>query len=444
MRKINNMDIKVANILETLRREDYHDFLELVQNDKEFETVVKLFTSFENEYKNNSGQLTSLEPDSENHPNHDFADIKNYYKKYYVGQSLYTYKVQMEELVGKRCPICDCSFAYSQVTLDHILPKSKYPIYSIIPINLVPICYNCNMKKGQVVPKNVLHPYFHGFCVFDYLTISVDTNCKEPQKSRILLDYSKSSSEDEKFKESIELYKLRQKYMDLINLVFLGLMKQLEQIMSLERGICSINELKICLNSLDSLIENETDVYIDESFLRHLCIKALIEDMEFLNSLARDINKSQNSNNEFRNGISVLRNKLGMRKYFILGNDLELIRETLPMIKYVGIYQFEGEMLILKDFRGQFQDNEEVYQFKPSNQYLEHVIEEKTYYITESSLLSSVNPKNQIDVEIMIPIKQKKMFCMLLINRVFDIDEATIRETESTIQDLLSSHFEEN
>lgn len=350
----------------------------------------------------------------------------------------------MEELVGKRCPICDCSFAYSQVTLDHILPKSKYPIYSIIPINLVPICYNCNMKKGQVVPKDVLHPYFHSFCVFDYLTISVNTNCKEPQKSRILLDYSKSSSEDEKFKASIELYKLRQKYMDLINLVFLNLMKQLEQIMSLERGICSINELKICLKSLDSLIENETDVYIDESFLRHLCIKALIEDMDFLNCLAGDINKSQNSNNEFRNGISVLRNKLGMRKYFILGNDLELIRQTLPMIKYVGIYQFEGEMLILKDFRGQFQDNEEVYQFKPSNQYLEHVIEEKTYYITESSLLSSVNPKNQIGVEIMIPIKQKKMFCMLLINRVFDIDDAAIRETESTIQDLLTSHFEEN
>ena len=67
-----------------------------------------------------------------------------------------------------------------------------------------------------------------------------------------------------------------------------------------------------------------------------------------------------------------------------------------------------------------------------------------TYYITESSLLSSVNPKNQIGVEIMIPIKQKKMFCMLLINRVFDIDDAAIRETESTIQDLLTSHFEEN
>ena len=75
---------------------------------------------------------------------------------------------------------------------------------------------------------------------------------------------------------------------------------------------------------------------------------------------------------------------------------------------------------------------------------MEHVIEEKTYYITESSLLSSVNPKNQIGVEIMIPIKQKKMFCMLLINRVFDIDDAAIRETESTIQDLLTSHFEEN
>ncbi|NIB13692.1 hypothetical protein [Agrobacterium radiobacter] len=82
MRKINNMDIKVANILETLRREDDYDFLELVQNYKEFATVVKLFTSFENEYKNHSGQLSALEPVSENHPNHVFASIKNYYKEY--------------------------------------------------------------------------------------------------------------------------------------------------------------------------------------------------------------------------------------------------------------------------------------------------------------------------------------------------------------------------
>ena len=35
-------------------------------------------------------------------------------------------------------------------TLDHYLPKSKYPSLSINPLNLIPICNKCNKTKVRI------------------------------------------------------------------------------------------------------------------------------------------------------------------------------------------------------------------------------------------------------------------------------------------------------
>ena len=49
-------------------------------------------------------------------------------------------------------------------TLDHYLPKARYPTLSIEPNNLVPACADCNKGKGssllQKKDDHVLHPYF--------------------------------------------------------------------------------------------------------------------------------------------------------------------------------------------------------------------------------------------------------------------------------------------
>lgn len=59
------------------------------------------------------------------------------------------------------CPFC----GFGQVdTLDHYLPKAKFPLLSIHPNNLVPSCTPCNKGKnaGIATSKNeqCLHPYF--------------------------------------------------------------------------------------------------------------------------------------------------------------------------------------------------------------------------------------------------------------------------------------------
>jgi 5-methylcytosine-specific restriction endonuclease McrA len=59
------------------------------------------------------------------------------------------------------CPLCG---QRTVSTLDHHLPKALYPTLSVVPINLVPACQNCNKTKLHSIPlsgeEETIHPYF--------------------------------------------------------------------------------------------------------------------------------------------------------------------------------------------------------------------------------------------------------------------------------------------
>lgn len=67
------------------------------------------------------------------------------------------------------CPFCGIG---TPTTLDHYLPKNKYPLLSITPANLIPSCRDCNTSKLMYAPtKNnelIIHPYFDNID-FDWL-----------------------------------------------------------------------------------------------------------------------------------------------------------------------------------------------------------------------------------------------------------------------------------
>jgi len=61
---------------------------------------------------------------------------------------------------GNLCPYCGIGVVE---TLDHFLPKGSYSTLSVLPLNLVPACRDCNTGKlgGAVTADNItLHPYF--------------------------------------------------------------------------------------------------------------------------------------------------------------------------------------------------------------------------------------------------------------------------------------------
>jgi 5-methylcytosine-specific restriction endonuclease McrA len=75
---------------------------------------------------------------------------------------------------GGRCPLCGQRIV---TTLDHYLPKSKFPILSVTPCNLIPACSDCNKSKLNVVPRNgeeeTLHPYFDDIEEIDWLKMEI-------------------------------------------------------------------------------------------------------------------------------------------------------------------------------------------------------------------------------------------------------------------------------
>ncbi|RYE43571.1 MAG: hypothetical protein EOP24_27905 [Hyphomicrobiales bacterium] len=63
------------------------------------------------------------------------------------------------------CPFC--GFGHVS-TLDHFAAKSRYPAFSVLPINLVPSCSDCNKGKGAsliTVETDMPHPYFEDSCI---------------------------------------------------------------------------------------------------------------------------------------------------------------------------------------------------------------------------------------------------------------------------------------
>lgn len=61
-----------------------------------------------------------------------------------------------------KCPYC--GFGHVS-TLDHFLSKARYPSFSVLPLNLVPSCLDCNHCKGSGVldaNNQIPHPYYEG------------------------------------------------------------------------------------------------------------------------------------------------------------------------------------------------------------------------------------------------------------------------------------------
>lgn len=91
------------------------------------------------------GELTSLYEDQ-------MATVRRPGRPYYE-------QILVSVPLGK-CPYCE--FGHIS-TLDHFLSKSRYPIFSVLPKNLIPACTDCNKGKGSSIltENNQLpHPYF--------------------------------------------------------------------------------------------------------------------------------------------------------------------------------------------------------------------------------------------------------------------------------------------
>lgn len=68
-------------------------------------------------------------------------------------------------VAGDICPYCGIG---PVETIDHFLPKGRYSSLSVMPVNLVPACRDCNTEKLDGIATSqglTAHPYFEDQCV---------------------------------------------------------------------------------------------------------------------------------------------------------------------------------------------------------------------------------------------------------------------------------------
>lgn len=115
-----------------------------------------------------------------------------------------------------KCPIC----GIGQVSnLDHYLAKSLYPIYAVTPVNLIPICKDCNFEKLDVEIQSYIQSPFHPY--YDYLDNLIWLNAQvfRSSEGNIVVVYSVDGNIAKidnnlylRLKYHFDLYKLNKAY----------------------------------------------------------------------------------------------------------------------------------------------------------------------------------------------------------------------------------------
>ncbi|WFR96294.1 HNH endonuclease [Rhizobium tumorigenes] len=81
-----------------------------------------------------------------------------------------------------KCPFC-AGIGHAK-TLDHYLPKAIFPLYSVLPANLVPCCRDCNHGKNSAFPSNPrgqpIHPYLDHARFFDEVWVVASVLQSDP------------------------------------------------------------------------------------------------------------------------------------------------------------------------------------------------------------------------------------------------------------------------
>lgn len=90
------------------------------------------------------------------------SELKNMYDREMVARLKPARRIYDElrlSAPNSRCPTCGIGQVY---TIDHFLPKSKFPFFSVLPENLVPSCRDCNTGKLAAAANDAqsFHPYY--------------------------------------------------------------------------------------------------------------------------------------------------------------------------------------------------------------------------------------------------------------------------------------------
>ena len=167
---LNSIEIDEYNLIKNSKQYDMKNRLDQIQ--------VLVVTNY-NEYVDNFSTIQQIGPSTFN--NQESTDLRSCYKiKTAARDSLLARIVNNQTTHFKHiCPYC---LLYPRTTYDHYIPEQAYPVFCVLPKNLIPCCITCNGKKLQYWRENgsraILHYYNDLIPQTQFLTGSLAFNAQ--------------------------------------------------------------------------------------------------------------------------------------------------------------------------------------------------------------------------------------------------------------------------
>ena len=160
---------------------------------------------------------------------------------------------------------------YAVKTLDHYLPKSKFPLYAVTPYNLIPACSDCNKDKFNDVSicreKETIHPYYDDF------TDEVWIKAKMIEEDPITFEFyvkKPKNWDDLKYKRAcyhFEKFGLNKLYKPYACEMFTGCLPRLRRLLK-KSGRAAVEEhIKECIDEAREVRLNTWQAAVYESIL---------------------------------------------------------------------------------------------------------------------------------------------------------------------------------
>lgn len=136
------------------------------------------------------------------------------------------------------CPYCNQQYVYHfgdsryLGDLDHILPKSKFALFSMSMYNLIPVCKPCNQLFKRTSTEQILNPYEEGFDDDAYLSLNyksvremvgIDPVTDIKWRVNKLPKKGDGIQKYQKIENAIELFKLNEVYKEHVDEIQLAL-----------------------------------------------------------------------------------------------------------------------------------------------------------------------------------------------------------------------------
>jgi hypothetical protein len=134
-----------------------------------------------NEYTENSGNPEVISDSTEVSNSNKFINL------YGTSDDNMHQKAIIDSLRDRELQLCpSCGENGTPNTLDHYLPKNKYPEYAILSKNLFPMCDICQGKKlafvlDQDERRIFLHPYYDDFLTEQVIELQIDGPFNAPE-----------------------------------------------------------------------------------------------------------------------------------------------------------------------------------------------------------------------------------------------------------------------